>query len=271
MRETQLVATDMDHTLLTEMGEIPPMFESCVKQLKQLGVSVAIASGRPLYTLRALFPRLADDLIFISDNGAAIAHQDDFLFKSIIEASRYQQLVRYVEQHTSGVAVICGLDTAYVSQSGLPHMEFLKRFYAKIQVVEKLSAVDAIANKFTVYFPNADAQASYENDFMPRFNHDYSITLGDTMWIDMMNPGVNKGTAMHFMGKALQISTEQMMAFGDTYNDIEMLQAVKYSYTMANAHPDMRQYAKFMTKSNDEYGVIQILEQLIQTKTSEWV
>ena len=56
------------------------------------------------------------------------------------------------------------------------------------------------------------------------------------------------------------------MAFGDTYNDVEMLQAVKYSYLVANAAEDMKQYANYTTKSNDDYGVSHILDQLIVTK-----
>lgn len=54
-----------------------------------------------------------------------------------------------------------------------------------------------------------------------------------------------------------------MRAFGDTYNDVEMLQAVKYSYIVANAAAEMRKYAKYVTKSNDEYSVLKVLDELL--------
>jgi hydroxymethylpyrimidine pyrophosphatase-like HAD family hydrolase len=57
-----------------------------------------------------------------------------------------------------------------------------------------------------------------------------------------------------------------MMAFGDTYNDIEMLQAVKHSYIVKNAHPDMKQYANFIAESNDNFGVIKIIQKVIEAK-----
>lgn len=60
-----------------------------------------------------------------------------------------------------------------------------------------------------------------------------------------------------------------MMAFGDTYNDIELLNSVKYSYIVENANKDMKQYAKYMTKSNDEYGVLHIVKKVIKEKLSE--
>lgn len=263
MKEIKLVATDMDHTLLTEQGQIPSDFASCVHHLRTLGIAVAIASGRPLYTLKSLFPDLTDQLIFISDNGAAVAYQNEVLFQSEISSHNYQQLAQFVETKTSGLPVICALECAYVTPAAYPHFDFLKKFYTKIQVVDDLSTVTATANKFTVLFPNGDAQFYCERDFKPCYGANYSITLGDTMWIDMMNLGVNKGSAMQLMDQMLGVSTDEIMAFGDTHNDIEMLQSVKYSYVMANANLDMRQYANYIAPSNDEYGVIQILQQLI--------
>jgi hydroxymethylpyrimidine pyrophosphatase-like HAD family hydrolase len=66
------------------------------------------------------------------------------------------------------------------------------------------------------------------------------------------------------LGERLGLKSEQMMAFGDTYNDIEMLQAVKYSYIVENATSDMRQYANFITDSNDNFGVIKVIDKIIQ-------
>ena len=48
MKDVKLVATDMDHTLLTEKGELPPHFAQTIAELKTVGVDFAIASGRPL-------------------------------------------------------------------------------------------------------------------------------------------------------------------------------------------------------------------------------
>lgn len=267
MKDIRLVATDMDHTLLTEKGELPPMFTDCVEKLSRLGVYVAIASGRPMYTLKSLFPQLQDRLILISDNGAAISLRDEVLFKSLIAPEKYHILARYVEEKTDGIAVICGLDAAYVSKVALPHIDFLRKFYTQLEVVDDLTTVTASANKFTIFYPNADAQISHDQYFVPDFGKHYSITLGDTMWIDMMNVGVNKGSAMRFLDESLGIPTDQMMAFGDTYNDIEMLEAVKFSYTMENAAPNMREHAAFVTASNDDYGVIQVINQLIAAKS----
>jgi hydroxymethylpyrimidine pyrophosphatase-like HAD family hydrolase len=69
---------------------------------------------------------------------------------------------------------------------------------------------------------------------------------------------------LRFLSHKLAVSADEMMAFGDTYNDVEMLKAVKYSYIVANASEDMRQYANFITKSNDDDGVSEIIRKVIK-------
>ena len=74
LEDIKLIASDMDHTLLTEESKLPPDFSNYVERLDQKGIRFAIASGRPMYTLKAMFPNLQDKLIFMSDNGGAISY-----------------------------------------------------------------------------------------------------------------------------------------------------------------------------------------------------
>jgi len=264
MKNIKLVASDMDHTLLTEKGELPPNFNEYIQTLTELGVSFAIASGRPLYTLTNIFSELKNKMTFISDNGGTISHKGQIIFKSLVDVEAYKAMVDFVENKTDGISVICGLDSAYVAKKHEVHEPYLRIFYTTITFVDNLIEVAADANKFTIYFPNKDAKKNYDELLNPQFGNEFSVTIGDAMWVDIMNKGIDKGKAMKILGKELAITTEQMMAFGDTYNDAEMLQAVKYSYLVANAHDDMKQYANYMTKSNDEYGVTYILDKLIE-------
>jgi hydroxymethylpyrimidine pyrophosphatase-like HAD family hydrolase len=77
-----------------------------------------------------------------------------------------------------------------------------------------------------------------------------------------MNSGIDKGKAMRFLAEQLDVTPEQMMAFGDACNDIEMLQSVKHSYIVQNASEDMMRYAAFVADSNDNYGVLKALDRL---------
>lgn len=269
MKDVKLIATDMDHTLLTEKGELPPDFLKYVCELSKLDVLFVIASGRPMYTLNTIFSELVNKLIFISDNGGAISYKNKSLFTSLISPEDYKEMVSFTKEKTTGVPILCGLESAFIERKDKKHVSFLKKFYAKITLVDSISMIDSEANKFTVYFPDEMSKKYYDESFNPIFSTSFSVTVGDTVWIDIMNKGIDKGQAIKIIGEKFDIQSSQMMAFGDTYNDIELLNSVKYSYIVENANKDMKQYAKYMTKSNDEYGVLHIVKKVIKEKLSE--
>ncbi|MDR1031349.1 MAG: Cof-type HAD-IIB family hydrolase [Treponema sp.] len=263
MNTIKLIASDMDHTLLTEKGELPPNLDTYILQLDKIGIDFVIASGRPLYTLETIFSNVKHKMSFISDNGGVICYKGEVLFKSLLKPVDYHAMIEFVENKTEGIPILCGLPRAFVSEKNKMYETYLKTFYSKIAFVEELNKVTVDANKFTIYFPHKDSSAYYEKLFKPQYSNHFSVTVGDTVWIDIMNYGIDKGKAIRLLGKKLGLESEQMMAFGDTYNDIEMLRSVKYSYIVANAADDMKQYANFITDSNDNFGVIKIIDTII--------
>lgn len=265
MKDIKVVATDMDHTLLTEKGELPPGFYDYVDKLNELGVYFGIASGRPLCTLQDVFKDYSDRMLLVSDNGGLVWLDKQIAFVSLMDKNTYQDLIRFTKKHTEGICVLCGLDGGYIEKKDEQHKDFINKFFTHMTIVDDLSELDIKANKFTIYCPEANAIDYLEEFYVPRYQEELSLTLGDTIWIDIMNKGISKGSAMRFIADKLGITTNQMMAFGDTYNDAEMLKAVKYSYVVENASEDMRQYANYIAKSNDEYGVLRVLDELIDS------
>jgi Cof subfamily protein (haloacid dehalogenase superfamily) len=264
MDSIKLIASDMDHTLLTENGELPPNLDNYILELEKLGIDFVIASGRPLFTLEEIFPKIKHKMSFICNNGALVYYNGEMIFKNLLKPAIYQAMSRFVEDETDAVALICGLDSAYVHEKFKMHEQSIRIFYSKITFVENLSNVDVDANKFTVYCPNRNSKEYYEKVFKPMYGSDFSVTVGDTVWLHIMNFGINKGYAISLLAERLGLKGEQMMAFGDTYNDIEMLQAVKHSYIVKNASADMKQYANFIADSNDNFGVIKVIDKVIQ-------
>ena len=265
MDTVKLIASDMDHTLLTEKGELPPDFDRYILELDKLGIYFVIASGRPLYTLESTFSKLRHKMTFISDNGGIICHRGKIIFKSLLKPADYQSMVRFTEDKTDGIPILCGLESAFLSENHRMYENDLKPFYSRIAFVKNLDQAAVKADKFTVYFPGRDSKEYYEKVFHPQYGKDFSATVGDTSWIDIMNYGIDKGKALHLLGEGLGLRSEQMMAFGDTYNDIEMLRAVKYSYIVKNAASGMKQYANFITDSNDNFGVTKVIDEIIQS------
>lgn len=261
MDQILLIASDMDATLLDENSQLPAGFEQTVRALAALGIRFAPASGRPLYTLEEMFPTLRDELVFIGDNGGAIRWKGQNLFTSEMAPEGWRALNRLSREH-GDIAVLCGLDSAYVEKRYAAYDTVMKQFYTRVEYVDNLEDVTAPADKFTIYLPRHDAQAAYDTVYASQRDI-YSVAVAGECWVDIMNPGVHKGAALEALGRLWGLPHESMMAFGDTYNDAEMLRTAKYGFLMENGSVPLRATVPFLASSNREAGVMQVLRKVL--------
>lgn len=263
MDRIRLIASDLDATLLDGQSQLPPGFEETIHALAEQGIRFAAASGRPVYTLKEMFPSLRDDIIFVGDNGGAISWQGRSLYVSEMEPGDWRRLA--VQAREAGhAAVLCGLETAYIEQQFQPSDRVFKKFYTKVEYVPRLEDVTAPADKFTIYFPEGNSQMGYDRIYGPVWGDHFSVAVAGTDWVDIMNKGVHKGAAMEHLGQKLGISPQNMMAFGDTFNDAEMLRTVRYGFLVENGSSALRAQVPFIAPPNTEYGVMQILRRVLE-------
>ena len=83
-------------------------------------------------------------------------------------------------------------------------------------------------------------------------------------YLEILNEGVNKGGAVRELLKQYGISADEAMAFGDQWNDLEMLKTVKYGYLMGNATDELKkEFPKDrITLTNDEDGIYEVIKEL---------
>lgn len=260
MDRIRLIASDMDATLLDEQSQLPADFEETIHALAELGIRFAPASGRPLYTLEAMFPTLQDELVFIGDNGGAIRWKGQNLFTSEMSPEGWRALNRLTREQGS-VAVLCGLESAYVERQYRQYDAVMKQFYTRVTYVDRLETVTSPADKFTLYFPWHDSRQAF--DAVYHRLDSFSVTVAGECWIDIMNTGVTKGAALEVLGRVWDLPPECMMAFGDTYNDAEMLRTAKYGFLMENGSVPLRRNVPFLAPSNREAGVMQVLHRVL--------
>ena len=221
MDHIRLIASDMDATLLNERSQLPPDFAETIRALAGQGILFAAASGRPLYTLETMFPELLEEIILIGDNGGAARWKGKDLFVSEMPAEGWRQLARSTKQ-AGDVGLLCGLQAAYAEKRDEGYDAVFKNFYTRVKYVDDLTAVEAAADKFTIYLPNDDAQEAFDRTYGAFHTGNggaFSVAVAGRNWVDVMEPGVHKGAALAKVGALLGIPADSMMAFGDTYND----------------------------------------------------
>ena len=266
MDHIRLIASDMDATLLDERSQLPPDFAETIRALAGQGILFAAASGRPLYTLETMFPELLEEIILIGDNGGAARWKGKDLFVSEMPAEGWRQLARSTKQ-AGDVGLLCGLQAAYAEKRDEGYDAVFKNFYTRVEYVDDLTAVEAAADKFTIYLPNDDAQKAFDRTYGAFHTGNggaFSVAVAGRNWVDVMNPGVHKGAALAKVGALLSIPADSMMAFGDTYNDAEMLTTAKYGFLMENGSEPLRAQVPFLAPSHREYGVMQVLKRVLR-------
>ena len=265
LSRVQFVAADMDNTLLDENGELPEEIFGRVEALSELGVTFAIASGRPLVTLQALFPELRHKIMLIGDNGGVISNKGTIVYQADLPASGYGPMIELA--HSRGDScMLCATETVYFDEDDRANDEVYATFYYERTYVPNLEDVSPQADKFTIYLPEGDSVEKVREVYGPAFGDAYTVASSGPVWIDITPKGMDKGAAMRHVSELLAIPLDNMMAFGDTFNDAEMLKAVGFGYMMANATPGMERYADYVAPSNVKHGVIQVIDQLIAAR-----
>lgn len=103
-----------------------------------------------------------------------------------------------------------------------------------------------------------DFEGAEENslNYFKKYKDRLQVTVADYLWLDIMDKGVNKGSAIRKIQDLLDIKFEETMVFGDYLNDLEMMESAYHSYAMDNAHKELKKVSRFIAKSNDDDGVI---------------
>ncbi len=89
------------------------------------------------------------------------------------------------------------------------------------------------------------------------------LTKSKPTYLEVNHPRATKGTALKKLAEWMGISREQVVAFGDSYNDLKMLEYAGYGFAVANAYPEVCARACYTTASNNEDGVALALQELV--------
>jgi len=257
----KLIALDMDGTLLDSNKKEPADFASWV--IAHPDIQVVISSGRQYYTLEEQFHEIADRLIFIAENGAVIFRRGEAIYKKPMTKEGVRETLEVCNKNEKYHALMCGLNSAYITHEDPIVMEEATKYYARRTMVESLEEAVNTDDILKLAIFIHDNKAGDEYETFPALSGDIEAVLSGTSWIDVASKGIDKGGALQKLMEILGLEPDECMAFGDYLNDTTMLQSVTHSYAMANSHPDILKIAKNVTKfTNDEDGVMQTLKEV---------
>jgi Cof subfamily protein (haloacid dehalogenase superfamily) len=264
--DIRLIASDMDGTLLDDDHAIHEDFWPLIEQLHDRGITFCPASGRQYYNLLERFEPIADDVVFIAENGTFVVRSGQELSSDCLDRRTAAELVGIVRGlHTNGAnvgAVLCGKAAAYTERADDQWWSEVEQYYHRLELVADLDQVRDDVLKVAVY----DFESS-ERNAAPAFAHlrdTLQVVVSGQHWLDLMKLEANKGSGIRHVQESLGITADQTMAFGDFLNDLEMMDEATYSFAMANAHPQLVERARFQAPENTANGVVRTIRSVLR-------
>ncbi len=248
----KLVSSDLDGTILKNGAqELPAGFCDIVKRLKEKGIQFAAASGRQYYNLRLLFDPVKDDIHYIAENGSLCVCHNQVISKGLIERDLGFRIFKAVRER-GGCHCLLSCESACYTDSKDPafirHILDVVRY--DMRIVDRLEEITEPFLKIAVCdFSGTDNIMAY---FQKMFESEIKVVTSGMIWIDFIAPNANKGTALANLAEHLGVMPEECMAFGDQYNDVEMLKFAGTSYAMADSAPGISEYSTDVTDSVED-------------------
>lgn len=258
----KLVASDIDGTLLPEgTDQINPEIYNAIRKLKERGIQFVGASGRQYESMYHVFEPVADDMIFIAENGTnMMQHGKNIAFVPLKEEDAVD-VIQFVRGQEGCRLILSTPESMYAEGGGQDEfMDWLIHgYHNKVRAMDDVMKKCARTNKISLYHP--DGAEKLAEEAKKRFGGRMHVTLAGTAWVDFMAEGTDKGAALAMLQEALGISREETMAFGDNCNDIGMLRQAGESYAVASAHPLLKEAAKYVTAPIEEDGVLKVIRE----------
>ncbi|PKQ24910.1 MAG: HAD family hydrolase [Actinobacteria bacterium HGW-Actinobacteria-5] len=262
----RLVVADMDGTLLTVAGQLPDGLWSTLARLRRAGIVFAVASGRQYPTLRSYFDPAPEGVAYIAENGGYAVHAGVEISARPLPlpvARKAALNVRTAARSHDIGAVWCARDVAYAERRDAPFLREVTAFYRSLELVDDLTRITDEAIKMAVY-DFGDAERGSARLLQP-LSSPAQLVVSTPHWLDIMNPEANKGVALRDLQAALGVTPEETIVFGDYPNDLELMEAATHSFAMANAHPEVLRRARYLAPSNEDRGVLVVLDAVLDT------
>lgn len=235
----KMICSDLDGTLL-QYGRktLEPEVFTLIEQLADRGILFCPASGRQYTSQKKLFAPVADRCAFLCENGGVLYKEDVCIGKTPMPRALAEEIARDLWERSDGQGevMLSGQNCAYLMERGLGMLDRIRFIGNQYKIIRNPSDVPEEIVKVSVYLH--EGVEKYADRFVPRWQ-EANCAVAGPYWIDTTL--ANKGTGMQKLCEVLGVAPEEVLAFGDNYNDTAMLDLVGTPYIMDSAAAPLRE------------------------------
>lgn len=263
----QILVLDLDGTLTNSKKEITPTTLNALIGIQKKGKKVVLASGRPT---KGVLP-LADELCLaefgsyiLSFNGAQITdcRSHSVIYNRFLPADSIPEIFSVTASfREQGIDILTYTENEIISGLSPNSYTMLESRINHMPVhVSKNFTEDIPSRLYKCLATGEPSMIALLKSKLESVFHSYiSVYCSDPFFLEIMPRGVDKAHSLLKLLNSIGLNANQMICCGDGYNDITMIEAAGLGVAMANAQPLVRESADYITKSNDEDGVLHVV------------
>ena len=271
--DIRVIATDMDGTLLDPKGQLDlPRLEKILDKLDQCDIRFVIATGNEVHRMRQLLGHLTERVVLVVANGARIFENNELIqAQTWDDAMVDKALGHFKGRECQDQFVVTAMNGGFVKKGTVfteldkfMTPEMIEKLYQRMNFVDEFDSSlfgGVLKMSMVVGEERLDSVLQEVNDLFDGRVRAVSSGYG---CIDILQDGIHKAWGLEELLKRWNLKPEQIMAFGDSENDIEMLELAGISYAMENAEEAVKRIATKVAPANSQAGVYKVLENWLE-------
>jgi Cof subfamily protein (haloacid dehalogenase superfamily) len=258
------IFSDIDGTLLNSRHQVPPDTGREIRRLEGLGVPFVLVSARMPDAMLPIKDEIGISSPMVCYSGALVVGENgEYLYSGQVELSEALKIKAMLKKNHPMIYCNAYGGSKWIvdddQSSWIKREESITGLKASVGKIECEFKKEQGIHKFLL-MGNEDEILEVEDLLKQEYPH-LSVARSNTCYLEVMNGAVMKSKGVEFLCNYYGISMDQVIAFGDGHNDIDMLKAVKTSYAMGNAPLEVRESAARVTLDNDHEGLLAALKE----------
>ncbi len=263
----KLLALDLDDTIVSKDGHISKNVINSLKKAIDAGVFIVLATGRPMGGMKHVVKELDLDnnkLFLLGFNGGKIVNPstNEVIFKQDVTMKQVEIMQNFAKEND--LAMLTYIDDEILCtkiNDSAKNEEMLTKM--PLRIINDFASELKENTIKAMYVDENSRLLEIQNEITKKLGDELYITFSKPFFLEFMNKNVDKGASLLFLANHLGIKREEIIAVGDSYNDLTMIKAAGLGVAMGNAVQDVKDIADYETLHIDNDGVCHVVDKFI--------
>ncbi len=271
-----MIILDVDGTLTGSDKQISDRTRNALIEAQERGKKVAIASGRSIAGIRKSASRIALEKyggFVIAYNGTTVVNckTGECIYNQMMPPELLKPVYEAAKEEGVGIVIYNDGRKEMISGNGVNEYIEADAKACEVSIREVGDFVKAVDFPFNKFLLSGDPEhmIEVEKHMEKRFGDRLNVFRSDPFYVELLPKYIDKGVAVEKLVKHLDLQKNKVICVGDSYNDMPMLRYAGLGVAMGNAQKEVKEMADYVTLSNDEDGIVDIIEKFMTPKPDE--